>query len=282
MKKTKKQSWIEEEGLAVAVVMILMFVALLIVPKYLNSTSYICSKSPEKCVCETPFERFCDFYGNDCSDKCTSQFRLKSQAELDIDDCNSNPREDDLCKCEETKDNLDKPTHGYACPNSCEEITIKECKIHGLYYYNQEINFEGRIIYKDLCELNSIPSDLRITQAKNITMEIVKLNITNCEQCWKYEQICIKSRPKTECEKGNPEWVEENKIDKIDTSITPHHECNLQKGWFCPAIGIVNLPCDNNSGKCYLPSGLNYVGCSYEEEACISKQAWRQKGCSRI
>ena len=111
---------------------------------YSSSTPYICSKNPDKCVCEE-FKVFTTAYGYKPIFVKTEQeartlqigsaynpppinyecmkFRKKTQAEQDADSCNSNPREDDLCKCEETKDNLDKPIRGYACTNSCKEIS---------------------------------------------------------------------------------------------------------------------------------------------------------------
>lgn len=95
--------------------------------------------------------------------------------------------------------------------------------------------------------------------------------------CIQNEQGSIKSLLKTECEKGNPDWVEETKISDVDTSIIPHLECKLETGWFCPAIGIVHLPCDNVTGRCYLnfgyannEMGLAYVGCEYRINVCIS------------
>lgn len=148
---------------------------------YSKSTSYICSKNPEKCGCETPLERFCDFYGNDCSDKYTSNFRKKTQAEINIDDCNDNPREDDLCKCEE----YSEPRYNYT------SIKLKS----------------GEVVKSSA----TMCSQDDLEESRKNGYEIEFINTTSC----------IKSRPKTECEKGNPDWVEE-KIYEEKIKIIPN------------------------------------------------------------
>lgn len=117
MEKSKKQSWIEKNTGWCITTSILLILFLLWLT-YINSVSYICSKNSEKCVCQS-FKQKCaegdeqlpngnciiekgqngkpnyifDFEGEN---KCT-KFRLKS--ELDIQSCQENPREDDICKC---------------------------------------------------------------------------------------------------------------------------------------------------------------------------------------
>ena len=101
----KKQSWIKENWGSVLLGIIIGVIIITII--HTNSTSYICSKSPEKCVCEytttqgiqiSAKTELCDGRGGDYN------FRLKTQAELDIDFCNLNPREDEKCKCIEKED----------------------------------------------------------------------------------------------------------------------------------------------------------------------------------
>ena len=72
-------------------------------------TNAWCSDNPDKCVCETK-----DGYAysqdlQPCFKKIDNNLKLrkKSQAELDIDDCQNNPREDDKCKCLEYEGDRD-------------------------------------------------------------------------------------------------------------------------------------------------------------------------------
>lgn len=163
------------------IIVAIIITSIVIVGMWKTSTSYFCSHNPDKCVCEeqitkynpfsgakysvfkhtetiiSPFEipyysgiRYDHNYKNWCS-----KFRLKTPSELLIDDCNSNPREDDKCKCEEYP-----------------EVTGSWSSCDGTRCY------AGYSIGKG-----------------NQTQHISKL-------------LCIKSRPKTECEKGNPDWVE--------------------------------------------------------------------------
>lgn len=251
MKKSQKQSWIKDNRnnlLGVIGTLIIIGIGLIF---YFDSTSYICSKNPEKCVCEedclTTWENCLKNKKSDtdnCSDlmpkKCyyndgyfhvvthenakCNKFRLKTQKELDVSNCTGNPRDDKDCKL------------------------IQNLIPH----------------YYDHCDFDYI------NELPNFVSAGERNKDGNCSVLiYTLEKI---SRPKTECEKGNPDWVEETKIKKVDTSIVPHPECKLQTGWFCPAIGIVNLPCDNSTNTCRLESGLRYVGCGYEEDICIANQ----------
>ena len=82
---------------------------LTIIVYYSKSTSYICSQFPEKCVCEVHKKEIAlkGCLENNGKIGCIKEkihctkFRLKSQVEQDTDSCNSNPREDDLCKYDE-------------------------------------------------------------------------------------------------------------------------------------------------------------------------------------
>ena len=225
--------------------------------KFVPINSY-CKSNPDKCVCEKViYEAFVNVDlesktadipdGGIKSTEICLQFRKKTQAELDIDNCNSNPREDDLCTCEE----LSSPNN-YNLIGTFDEIApIAESWLRYSAYPEERT-----------CNTNQSYNNNEIIQVQ-------------CSQ----KGDCIKSRPKTKCEKGNQKFIQETNIAEVDTSITPHLECKLQQGWFCPAVGIVNLPCDNLTGKCYLhydfetnSMGLAYIGCEYREDICISNQ----------
>ena len=202
----KKQSWIKElikkEGLAIAMVMVLMFVAFSIIYGiYHNSASYICSKSPEKCVCgeEGSYTEMSAFESDlpkiekklgqdwDCryfkqKVKCNHclKFRLKTQAELDIDDCNSNPREDEICKCEGYQDSE-------RLAGIFNQIRLKEKNI--------SIETFKYVTY-------SYMNNFRV-ECRNPPIQ----------DCFIYEittkdAFCLKSRPKTDYEK-HPDYVAE-------------------------------------------------------------------------
>ena len=96
----KKQSWIKENwGYPVILIIVL---SLVFWHFYSKSTFYICSKSPEKCVFDDSRNGKIVSYQTDISlDQHYVKLRLKTQSEFDINDCNSNPRDDVECKCEE-------------------------------------------------------------------------------------------------------------------------------------------------------------------------------------
>ena len=120
-----------------------------------------------------------------CEEIISSELRLKTQSELDIDDCNSNPREDEKCKCEEY---LKYPT---------------ETKLR--LVYNKYRLEEKNISFADLnYSFYWYIGDFLIDCERPV------------EDCFVYEIMqsktdCLKSRPKTECEKGTDGWVEELK-----------------------------------------------------------------------
>lgn len=196
IKKKESRSWVIKEIKSIA--MLILFISIIITigytikKTYFPTTSQYCDKNPDKCVCEElkyecnkelrPLQ--CDNLG--LADDC-SKFRLKKQAELDIDDCNNNPRENEICRCEERQESL---ISGYL-----------------LCYRSQNKN--GGINFKNLSET-----------------EFNKLNkkySNDCDEGFKMDwyrtqnATCIKSRPKTECEKGNLSWREEiNQFINVD------------------------------------------------------------------
>lgn len=202
--QSKKQSWFWRVGWLICILILLAGAT--IIDGTRNSTSYICSKNPEKCLWEAK-EKYSDLEifrnedgtthsakevcgkNNDINILATfCQLRLKTQAEFDIDDCNNNPREDEKCKCEEEY--------------------ILRCLNEGRYLFEKD-NISFDILLKpnqtgmkphSFC----YPKPTIIEESGAILKEILY------EDIWIAESRCLKSRPKTECEKGNPDWVEKN------------------------------------------------------------------------
>ena len=143
----------------------------------------------------------------------------------------------------------------------CEEYGDKNI----IFYPNECKHFSN-----DLCWISDCKSGTYSFSARS------RFEYENCEKSTiLVTHPCIKHRKKNECEKNNPAWIEETNLI-VDTSIIGHTECELKSGWFCPAIGIVDLPCDEN-GNCYLKSGLKYVGCEHKQNVCLSKPTCRKK-----
>lgn len=198
----------------------------------------------------------------------------KTQAELDIDDCNSNPRDDNDCKCEEKS----KIFRGWVSKDS------QKAWEHWNY--------------------TCYPSDTPAIK-NNETIEMI-----NC-----FEEDCLKSRPKTECEKGNPDWVEgyklfdnhgkykhfvtkrevtEEEVKKyikdnqdiilLDYQTICREKIDVEK--YSSLISIDDMSCEKITKllkKKYLVGRI--LGCDrYPLDAdkayCNAlKQAWSQKGC---
>ncbi len=201
-----KQNWIEEHTFSI--LFIITIVVILFYFFYTNTTNYLCSNNPDKCVIKNQedltkciFTRHLELAETkeDAKNNCIEynpklfSLRKKTQAEMDIDDCNSNPREDNRCNCIEEGDS-EKIISSYSCPNSCQDVTTKKCKVNGLYNYNQKIEIEGYILYDNICEFKSPIGE--ITHVRNLSFEVVEENVIICNQCYNYEQVCIKSQPR--------------------------------------------------------------------------------------
>ena len=147
--------------------------------------SMYCPNNPDKCVCEkceTPFtgdgiyvikEEYpkCNGYNTKCT-----QFRKKTQAEIDIDDCNNNPNDNQKCTCESYKEEF-------------------------RFVYNQIILKEKNIKQEDFDNITYIYLGMRVDCSRNWT-----------EDCFVYETSnvdCEAARPKTECEKGNTNYIQQ-------------------------------------------------------------------------
>ena len=293
----KKQSWIKENwGYPVILIIVLSLVFWHFYPK---STFYICSKSPEKCVFDDSRNGKIVSYQTDISlDQHYVKLRLKTQSEFDINDCNSNPRDDVECKCEEIR-YYDKIANNSFEKFNCNEVDLTKQELCNHYniildeFFKHCLKSRPKTDWekhpedyvaetKQYCRIFGIvygeefQKDYELLDNKCIIplYSIYQPSIEPYDGDWQNGTIINQTtyRLKNECEKGNKNWVEETKINEIDTSIVPHLECILQTGWFCPGIGIINLPCDNSTGKCILESGLFYIGCEYKSDICIFNQ----------
>ena len=218
----KKQSWIKENWFALlALILITIYFIIIILVTYLptlseghlanlgfRSNSYICSKNPDKCVCEEynlneagrsqddSLEGLADNcyvikiiphpnnypYKIICKDGCV-KFRLKTHAELDIDDCNNNPREDEICKCEEYS-------------------KITNYTIEGEFYNVAPLANNWLASIKKYNENNMCNSNQTVDN--QMSKDIVKIKCSKVGEC-------IKSRPKTDWEKHPEDYVAETK-----------------------------------------------------------------------
>lgn len=227
MKNKKLQAMMElmtyGSAILVAIIILVFFD---VIPKY-NPDIHVCEEWKCTIIQNDGFtikqQRQQCYDGED--EEC-SKFRKKTTGELQIDDCNSNPREDSDCKCEEYKDSETIiGSHGENCRN----ISVQNCKVNGLYHYNQGIQFKGKYLkWSDTCELE-LQFEMEVTDIKNFSMEIYEENITNCDLTYDYEQICSKARPLTDQEKYPEDYIieTEQKIDWDRISINQQNNSNF-------------------------------------------------------
>ena len=195
MKKNKKDFLVSKEELIAAIVIILALIGIA-TQNYFFSHKYFCSQNPDKCVCEeyTSLDNKITIPpenkgGNNSEWKCT-KFYKKTQAELDIDDCNRNTRDDEKCMCEEWI--------------NTSQFCIKNNRLCSDY-----ISIQTNPEYWNVSGIRIYINDIRIY------INDIEAERTN----WNF---CIKSRPKTECEKGNLDWVEEEIFEnKINIKSIP-------------------------------------------------------------
>ncbi len=138
----------------------------------------------------------------------------KTQAELDIDDCNTNPREDDLCKCEEYN-YIDKEAGGYA-DEACNYFykwghadCAAEAKqyVDSMNWSTNESKYISQIKYEMYCEQRKIRTSGDFQRFCQIT--------------------CGKSRPKTDYEKHPEDYVAEIKLISNCSSKVSDSEINI-------------------------------------------------------
>lgn len=190
----KKQRWIKEESNKTLTKIFLGFVFVfgsISLIWWLNSTSYICSKNPAKCVYEPTQklyedscvtnptrENSCLQFDDTPEEYCLSQGsnalkmfctpRLKTQAELDIDDCNNNPRGDINCKCVE----ISKHYYDLRCRDFHDNLWMI---IGGITENISNLYPDGKLFLG--CSVG-------------------------------FNNECIKSHPKNPCEKGDKNYIE--------------------------------------------------------------------------
>ena len=196
--KPTKQKWIRENYIYIILIGGL-FVTMYCVNIYQNSTSYICSKNSDKCVCEEYNELL--VINENLIDPPTShqepsnickQLRLKTQAELDIDDCNNNPREDDLCKCEEYL--------GTDC--YIEAVYEQEFLLSNGNWANLTTHF--KVNGTEQC----YPVDVNLAKINSSKFRLISANKITINE------YCLKSRPKFDYEKHPEDYVAETKCNE--------------------------------------------------------------------
>ena len=283
----KKQSWIRENYIYVIIISGLML-AFIFTENIRNSTSYICSKSPEKCVCEEKLNKIipCGYFTKPVispeeeyklqKEHCTFKqvCRLKTQAELDIDDCNGNPRDDDLCRCEEKDwrlaglfnqvrlkernisiDDFKYITYSYLdnFKIECRQPPIQDCFVYertdkclksrpktNWEKHPEDYVVEIKEIETDEIDYSQIEDVMQSKEFQSYTInEMIFRNLIPQERCAKLSNITFNNgtkraevctwvyskkkinqtthRPKNECKKGNPDWVEETKCTQEET-----------------------------------------------------------------
>lgn len=251
----KKENWVKLfEVLGAGA--FLFFVIVMVINVYFNSTSYICSHNPDKCVCTHEKESY-NKYGNSQSMfnsmfnsetidfpnevkfysekikqhnyiRWCSNFRLKNPSELLIESCNNNPREDDKCKCEKQQQvTTSSGCHYYYTPGfECVwNITKSLCE--------RQLNISIQEPLDNLTSICLLAMGLEVANNQQFIYD--KCPLVQSQDCYiNTETQCTKSHPKTECEKGNPNWMEE----------TRYIESNLPDGCYSKD----NIPTIENEG----------------------------------
>lgn len=333
----KKQSWIKFYWIELSIIGLLLLLVLGF-NYYYNSTSYICSKNPNKCVCEKEIQ-YAGSYDSISGEtslpyKECSKFRKKTQPELDTDDCNNNPREDDLCKCEEYKqyyqsyknDNdecknlvLSNKEIVWTCYSCIKSRPKTNYEKHPEDYVAEIIYPQQEEIFYDTRELTSLNTPYIIV---NLTNSFYFYHKNSRNYIFDFQEI-INDKPyldrdlildkiivrfkdlrinqttyrlKNECEKGNPNWINEELITCCDgihpcvidinnplcfeTKTICREKTNVEK--------LMDKDCwwlqgETNSIEQKL-KWCDMVGISCDEIIINQylqdlKQAWRQKEC---
>lgn len=245
MKKSKKQSWIKTiltDGLFWSI--FLVIVALIVAYHYFTSTSYICSINPERCVSE-PNKDFTRNKNEWCNKYPKSNFchlRLKTQAELDIDDCKKanwfvGDSKENKCQCEEWLNSSDNW-------HSRTPIQI----------FNEIYPFIGK--YRNY-KFEDCNFDIPPESSKNYSEW---LNTNNGLTCSKYS-ICIKSRPKTSCDR----FLESEQCKNANASRGELCMCGNIFGSGISGINISNLEITFQSKTPCQKGNLDWV----EEIICV-------------
>lgn len=206
------------------------------------SDNMYCKNNPDKCVLEARDDipknlRLIKEQYSDWSDYCLKhnpfnkdfcKLRLKTQEELDIDDCTSNPREDENCKCEEygvTEEDLIKHNMELEEKNKIEQECLNDIQ-HNRYCGSTLIKIIGSCfksrpktefekhpeLYK--CETWEVTFRNYFNETNNIywyTDEALKYNSSSFQEVLNdiKNKECIKWRNKTDWEKHPEDYVAE-------------------------------------------------------------------------
>ena len=213
---------------------ILILVAYILTPP-LTTNSY-CKQNPDKCVLEpteiflnsntipTKYnspEEYCKNHPVKYIPKDYCQFRKKTQAELDIDDCNSNPSEDELCKCEEYSEPQETMQLKFMVWTNAERFkTIPE----GRKFIEEKLRemscHNSYLVYE--VTSNGVTKRLEQEQINDLRFYNISYTINfvypNFYECYAKESTCLSSRPKTEWELHPNDYVVETKQVCVEES----------------------------------------------------------------
>lgn len=185
----KKEDWIKTKWGFIPFVVLLLFIWGVFV--YSNTNSYICSHAPEKCVCEGIVK---------CSQDQSGTIWVYGHTE-EINKLGIFHKCKNALKVgqQEACSKLRLKTPSELLIDDCNNNQREDGKCKCLEKSNSE--FKGWISeeYQDKWENSGhvcVPSPNKNTDGEDMVSCYTK-------------KICIKSRPKTECEKGNLDWVEE-------------------------------------------------------------------------
>ena len=220
----KKENWIDKISVKWLLIGFGFTIIMVFYGMYLNSTYYLCGQHPEKCVCEETVKCSQDKYGkiwvygheqavnsigifkkcknslNVGQQEVYTKLRLKTQSELLIDGCNNNPRDDTDCKCLE-----------YKTTKILDSAIIDVEFINTPFgNFNYTFNLSGRFdteVYIQLTDQYRYNVSTYYNSVFNEFWEYKIINIS--EEKWiDYSLNCLKSHPKTECEKGNNNYIQ--------------------------------------------------------------------------
>ena len=194
-----------------------------------NPDEYVCEEWIENCIELNGYEG--DF---DC-DECLS-YRKLTPTEKAIKSCNDNPREDDLCSCQEYKTELS--CGGYPVSKTLNFKTQEELNeyVDSSMSRNDVCRFyPSRVLYylkvKDYIKgFNKQEKDYMDGYGLNYT--IINIIATNDYAPQEFRtKYCTSSTPKTPCQRGNEDWVEER---------TQVFDCiEWEENFTCESIGNI-------------------------------------------
>lgn len=179
---------------------------------------------PKKCF--QPLEPYDDYMRDIIWEKCTS-YRPKTFCETCLDawtdEC------DKECKCNGYAD-TDRIIRGYPCPDSCKTRIEERCVANFTVSYGKVE--ESFIPENHSCTTLGKGMMLPIgIDPSNVTFRLINKSITQCEQCYEYEQKCTSARPLTECEKGSSDYIVDYKFPKSGVTY-----CSIEEN---PPEGVI-------------------------------------------